>query len=89
VARPEDGDELEATHTADGTLREVHPREPVYQDRHRLGRRGTGGRRHREQGPTHGQLGRAAPVGEEPEVPNADEAAREDVEEEPPEELVG
>ncbi len=56
---------------------------------HGLGRRGSFRRHGGEERPTPGQPGRAAPVGEEPEVADPDEAAGEDVEEKAREELLG
>jgi len=87
LARPEDSDDAQAPRVAHRALADVHAREAEDEGGHGLGPRSSLRRHRGEEGPTPRQLGRAPSVGEEPEVADPDEAAREDVEEKPLEEL--
>lgn len=97
MARPEYGHEtcrepsrtVQAPHAESRAPDEVHAGELVCQGRHGFRGRGTDGRRHREQCPAPGQLGRAPPVGEEAEVPDPHETTREHMDQEPAEEPRG
>ncbi len=69
----------QAPRAAHRAPRDVYAGQAKHEGRHGFGRGGSLRRNRGEEGPTPCQLGRAAPVGEEPEVADPDEAAREDV----------
>ena len=87
MARPEDGDDPQAPRMAHRARFDVHARQAAHAGGHRLGRRGNGRRHRREERPAARELGPTPPVSEEAEVPDPDEAAREQVEQEAAEEL--
>jgi len=72
-----------------GAAGDVHTCEPPEEGGHGFWRGRGGWRRRPEEGPTAPDFVAAPAVREEPEVADPDEAGREDVEEEAPEELWG
>jgi len=89
LARPEDGDEAQAPRVAHRAPRDVHAGQAEHEGGHGLGPHSSFRRHRDEERSTPRECGCAPSVGEEPEVADADEAAREDMEEEATEELGG
>ena len=89
MARAEDGHAAQVPRVAHRAAGDVHARHAKHERGQGFGCGGPRRGLRREEGPTPRQLGRAAPVGEEAEVADADEAGWEHVEEEAVEELLG
>ena len=89
LARPEEGDDPQAPRVAHRALADVHARQAEHEGGHGLGSCGRGRWHRREERSTPRELGGAPSIGEEPEVADAHEAARENVEKEAAKELGG